>query len=859
MRPAPPERFRWITPGAKTLAAAMTIGVFCLSGALRGTTPFGGGSRNLNDLGNQFGPMHAHLAAILRGTADGDLFFNWNSGMGVPFLPDFHLYLASPLAPLTALFPPERIDLAMFVITVAKMALASVTMTVYLNAVTPRGPRWQLGLFGSAYGLCAWAVDDAAYVPQWLDGLVFLPLLCLVGEWTLQRRRWTLGVLIVAAAWYANFYTAYMATLGAAAIVLARFLTVEMSSRDRLAAGARYAASAACGLALAMPLFVPTFIAAGHAPPTTGHSFDVSPVVFLARLLPASEGVGQSPSICVGTLVLLAVSVFPFDRAIPRRSRVVWSSLPLLLALSFQRPGQYVWNGFDAPDGSPYREAFVLCAALVIVGWIGVTRGRPGRRSVLCASAFHLVMLLLALVSPLASRHAPALLIAGALAAAAAVGAARWSARRPDDRRARTALVTAAVGLTAFMLLEQTVTAVFIDQRRAQRFEFTAPWNSSHEERVQAIRSVDGFPRYRTEPGGPGLTANDPMLLGGQGAGYYSSVLPLDTSRTLIDLGYPYDRWGRQILPADNPVLDAIFAVGAQATDSKGRPAPSRRAAAPLVTLRSATRPLPAGADPFRVQEAVLGSEVYRYPKVRWAPVGGAPEMTSPGGRPHIPSDARGRARYEATVSCSPGSSVAGWTPKPPGGRFRDRSGPGMVSFGTVPVGGTLKITIRAGAEAAPAPVVGCADPALLRAAVERLRSGGARRVRVSGHRIEAEIPRGRPGVAVVSVPLVDGWKCSIGDGPARRPRSHDGLIAVPVDGSSGRLSCGYTPPGLFAGTALGLAGLSVTLGAAYIGRRRRLRGKAAESEILDSGSFDADPSDVRDVSETPTPDRPRS
>jgi hypothetical protein len=348
------------------------------------------------------------------------------------------------------------------------------------------------------------------------------------------------------------------------------------------------------------------------------------------------------------------------------------------------------------------------------------------------------------------------------------------------------------------------VTAVVIDQRRSRRFEASPAWNAAHERRVEAIRSADAFPRYRTESGRPAFTNNDPLLLGAQGAAYYSSVLPISTTETLVALGFPYDlrtSRGRHIVDADSPVLDAIFAVGARAApDGK----PVRKAAPPLVTLRPAARTPAQGTDPFRVQEAVLGSAVYRFPKVRWALAGGA-----------------SRSHYETTVSCAPGSTVAGWTPRTRK-TLRESFSPGMVTLGTVPSSGTLKITTTVDEEGAPLPVVGCADPALLQAAVQRLRADGARWVRVSGHGIEAGIAAGRPGVAVVSVPRVNGWKCASGDGPARRPGSHGGLIAVPVDGSATRISCRYTPPGLRAGTALALLGLLGMLGGAYLGRQRK-------------------------------------
>ncbi|MCP9966944.1 YfhO family protein [Actinomadura madurae] len=210
------------------------------------------------------------------------------------------------------------------------------------------------------------------------------------------------------------------------------------------------------------------------------------------------------------------------------------------------------------------------------------------------------MLILVALVSPLTSRHAVALLVAGAVAAAATVRAARRAERRPGDRGARTALVAAAAALTAVVAVEQTVTAVVVDQRRSLRFGTSPAWNAAHERRAKAIRSADAFPRYRTVSGRPGFTANDPLLLGAQGAAYYSSVLPLGTSRTLIALGFPYDlrsTQGRHVLDADSPVLDAIFAVGARATAGRGtRPvgdaaagdAPARRANA-----RAGHRPVP--------------------------------------------------------------------------------------------------------------------------------------------------------------------------------------------------------------------------------------------------------------------------
>lgn len=90
------------------LAAALTVVVLCAADAIAGSYPFGPRTRNVNDLGNQYVPFHAHLWDLLHGRATGGLLVNWQSGFGASFLPDLGTYLTSPFAPLVAVFPGTR-------------------------------------------------------------------------------------------------------------------------------------------------------------------------------------------------------------------------------------------------------------------------------------------------------------------------------------------------------------------------------------------------------------------------------------------------------------------------------------------------------------------------------------------------------------------------------------------------------------------------------------------------------------------------------------------------------------------------------------------------------------------------------
>src|SRR4029079_1307438 len=102
----------------------------------------------------------------------------------------------------------------------------------------------------------------------------------------------------------------------------------------------------------------------------------VHPLTFLARLLPGSEGVGTTPGLAVGTVMLLLAVSLPFNRLVPARERIVWTATVVLTMLSLQiRITHEIWHGFDAPNGSPYRQAFVVAGLLVIVGWISWSAG----------------------------------------------------------------------------------------------------------------------------------------------------------------------------------------------------------------------------------------------------------------------------------------------------------------------------------------------------------------------------------------------------------------------------------------------------------------------------------------------------
>ncbi|MGW1748508.1 YfhO family protein [Streptomyces sp. NPDC002092] len=823
---------------AALLAAVISAAVFCAADAVARSYPFGPRTRSVNDLGNQYVPFHAHLWDLLHGRADGGLFVNWQSGFGSSFLPDLGTYLGSPFALLVGLFPRDEIDLAVYVITVLKIASAGAAMAWLLLSLRP-GRWWGAGLLGASYALCGWSVALGDYNPMWLDGLAALPLLCLVGEWTLQRRRPLLGVLIVALAWIANFYTAYMATLCAGLVLLLRLWLCDLSRRQRLVAAGRAAATVVLGMGLAAPLVTVVYFGTKHAYPGRVVQFaPVSTEDLLARLLPTTYSFG-SPALYVGMTALLLALALPFHRAVPGRVRTGWALLVAAVALSLQwGPTHLVWHAFATPQGSPYRQAFVVCALLVMAAWQALSHGLPDRRALGAAGA------LLALITAVASLSDFVKPVAWPVLVLAVIGAAGGLLllRRAEGRGRTVMAGLALVLLFGGQFGEAAATSAVATRVRFGHMDDYAPWGARQETQAEAIARADGWPRYRTDPGREQTVANDPMLVGGQGAQYYSSLTADVLSRTLTALGDGWTSRGRNLQSLDNPVTDAIFSVGARVHSpvdphqaylpQLGGPlSVSRQDVPPLVTVRSTPGRAGFGPSPYRNQELLLGARVYTVPRTAVRDDNGKPLREQDG-----VGDGTALTHPTITADCPAGSQVYLWAPYYSGTArlaghrvlFRahyPRNRAAMAPLGTAPGAGRLRIELTPDRPGRiPRGAVGCLDTARLHKAVEHLKATAATQVTVSDATVRAELPAGSRGLAVVAAPRIAGWRCAAGDGDAVPAQQFLGLIAVPLDGSSTSVTCQFHPPGLRLGTAVGAASLLtlILLGAVTAVHRRR-------------------------------------
>ncbi|MEV6007453.1 YfhO family protein [Streptomyces sp. NPDC051976] len=856
---------------ASLFAACVSAFAFCVGDAIAGSYPFGGRTRDVNDLGNQFVPYHAHLWDLLHGTADGGLLLNWQSGYGSSFLPDLGTYVSSPFALLVALFPRDEIDLAVYVVSVLKISAAAAAMAFVLLTLRP-GRWWAAGVLGASYALCGWTVMLASYNPMWLDGLIAFPLLCLVGEWARAGRRPVVSVVVVALCWTANFYTAYMATIGAGLVLIVRLLT-EPDEEDGPAAAAgprgarrwfgvlgRAALSTGLGIGLTAPLLMTIMKGTKLAYPGLVKEFQPSPWAdLLGRMLPGTYGFA-TPSTYLDTFALLLAFALPFHPAVPRRTRTVWTSLVVAVGLSLQwKPTHLLWHAFTTPNGSAYRETFVFSGMLVMAAWLALAHGLPGWRQIGAASGIIGVIVLVTLVGADDGVTGLGTYPMAGVGLAAVLGAL-YLLHRADRLRHRRLAMAGVALLLLTQVGESALTNAWTDRSRLAAMDDYPQWGQRQTWQRQTVAGAEDWPDQRTDPGRAQTVGNDPLMVGGQGAQYYSSLTADVWTRTLTALGGGWTSRGRSLQSLDNPVTDVLFSVGARLhspTDphqhgnppQTAPPTVTRQAVPPLVTVRPNAPASGYGTSPYLNQEMLLGSTVYTPATFQLRTSKGALVQPGPDGFRVTGTRAKRQAStYGLTASCPAGTDIYFWAPNFNGnvnlpsqtkigfvGRMPTHSA-AVERIGATPAGGRFTLWVRAMERGTvPPQAIGCLDRGRLAAAEQRLATGGATHVQVTDDGISAQLPAGSLGFAVVAAPAITGWSCSAGGGSAHPATSYLGLVAVPLTGGATSISCSFTPPGLHLGEAAGGASLlGVALLAGYGWWRRRR-----------PGAPDSDPSEL--------------
>ncbi len=379
-------------------------------------TPFGSKSMLYSDMFHQYFPFFkAFRKALLSGQS---LLYSWDVGMGMDYLGLISYYLASPLNLLSVLLPESWVLPYFSLMVPIKLGLASLFFALFLKKIFHRNDM-SIALFGSFYGLCAWALGYQWNI-MWLDTFALLPLVALGTVSLLRDRKFILYTVTLFLSVFANYYVGFFTCI----FVLLLFICYEIC-RCKSAAGffkdlLRIACFSALAIGMTAILTLPALAALGNTYSSVNSfpdSFSLNivdyascaeareawnllkyateagePTFWLwvnavkASFGPVLEGMRQVagnmaggltptfkeglPNIYSGVGTILLSALFLTTRRVKLRDKLCTVFLLVFFMLSFiLRQLDYIWHGFHFTNMIPYRFSFLYSFVMLYMAY----------------------------------------------------------------------------------------------------------------------------------------------------------------------------------------------------------------------------------------------------------------------------------------------------------------------------------------------------------------------------------------------------------------------------------------------------------------------------------------------------------
>lgn len=394
-----------------------------------GCTPFGSLSMLYSDMWHQYFPFFKAFRQALR--SGESLLFSWNVGMGMDYLGLISYYLASPLNLFSVILPEGWLLPYFSFLVPIKLGLASMFFSIFLKRLFHRDDL-SIVVFGSLYGLCAWALGYQWNV-MWLDTFALLPLVALGTVYLLRDKKFILYTVTLFFSVFTNYYVGFFTCIFVFLLFFCYEICYCKSWRRFFLDLGRIALFSLLAIGMTAILELPALAALGN----TQSSVNSFPDYFSLNMVeyaeyaearkawdlykeakeageatfrlwftamresvdPILEGMqqvagnlsgGNSPTFkeglpnvyCgVGTIIL--AFLFLTTRHIKLRERLCCALLLVFFALSFVvRQLDYVWHGFHFPNMIPYRFSFLYSFVMLYMAYRAFLlrrRFRPGQ------------------------------------------------------------------------------------------------------------------------------------------------------------------------------------------------------------------------------------------------------------------------------------------------------------------------------------------------------------------------------------------------------------------------------------------------------------------------------------------------
>lgn len=527
--------------GMGSLSFLIPFFLILLTLSLSGIHPFGNKGFLLIDGKLQY---VSFFSEYMRQIKAGELpLFSRYFGTGMNFFGTWAYYLSSPVNLLLLLFPGVHILDGITVVFMVKVGLCGTTFFIYTRRILLSDP-WKALLFSTAYALNGFVVFYSDNM-QWLDGVIWLPILILGIETLYKKGRCPFYPFVVTILILSNFYIAVLT--GIACLLYCMYVVFRESKSDfpgsKLAFLFKVGWNSFLGIGMAAFILIPVYLLLKSQMNLTGQKFPynwytVDPLGTIGGLFIGRTDVFSTtgyPKLYSGLLSVVISPLYFLSAKIKKRERISTALFLLLVFLCFHLSIlNFIWQGMDSVSWFPFRYSFFFVFLLLSIAakamnlpreeWSGHKKFRIG---------YFFIVVTICIVSFLNVWWQDDLVIVQLMLLSNLLFIICWNyfLWKPSSKKLLLFLLCAELmihAIVVFRYLDNSGVYINYDN-----------WTQSYQSVEKRIEEDD----LREQPGRTAvalqtITSNDPLLFSLSGIDYYSSAGNIGLSNALLRLGY---------------------------------------------------------------------------------------------------------------------------------------------------------------------------------------------------------------------------------------------------------------------------------------------------------------------------------
>ncbi|WP_278414417.1 YfhO family protein [Lactobacillus taiwanensis] len=386
-----------------SISFVITIIIFGIISTLAHANPFFGGVLWGGDLPDEYLSFFQYLRHLLLGNWS-SLQFSFSNGLGADMAGNIGYYLASPFNLIILLFPASQINIALYVIIVIKLGLASAAFAFLILKLFKFKNQIYSILLGIIYGLSAYSIGYAANL-MWLDGVILLPLLIYSLLRGITKRKWILYTILLACAIIFNYYIGYMICIFMVLAFLAYIINYFREKKIFIRQVVEFALSSLISGLMSAVITLPTWMNLANnklTEHTINEGFRLSPISSAAKSISAlfmKNSFNGSPLLFVGTLAIIVFILYFIDNKNSRRERIINLVIGLVFVLSLIQTKIYLfWHGGQKTVGFPYRFSFIIIFWILLLAAKELTNLDLSKRQLIWAAGIYLALGLIVVI-----------------------------------------------------------------------------------------------------------------------------------------------------------------------------------------------------------------------------------------------------------------------------------------------------------------------------------------------------------------------------------------------------------------------------------------------------------------------------